>query len=302
MERHILVIGSLNMDLVISADHLPAEGETVIEGQFHTYAGGKGANQAIAAARMGGRVKMVGRVGDDDYGRQLVAGLSSAGVETCFISKDKNDPTGVAVITVDRIGKNSIVVASGANMSLKEACIKDIPDLFNGVGVMVAQLEIPIPVVQAAYKAARERGVITILNPAPARTLTDELFPLIDYIIPNRLELEMLTGEKDLHAGISRLLASGVGTVIVTLGEDGAFLATRKKQAHIAAFKVNAVDTVAAGDAFTGAFCVGLVEELPIEDCVRLANAVAAISVTRKGAQPSMPTRAEAREFMKSHK
>ncbi len=287
------------MDLVITADHLPARGETVIEGRFNTYPGGKGANQAMSAAKMGGRVKMLGRVGDDDYGSQLTAGLSLAGVDTRFIRTDNNNATGVAVITVDRMGQNSIVVASGANMALKETCITDNLDLFDSVGVMVAQLEIPVPAVLAAFREARERGVITVLNPAPARTLTEELFPLVDYITPNRLELEMLTGTNDTQTGISKLLALGVGTVIVTMGEDGAFLATREKQTHIPAFKVYVIDTVAAGDAFTGAFCVGLAEELPVDGCIRLANAAAAISVTRKGAQPSMPTRDEVELFLK---
>lgn len=241
---------------------------------------------------------MLGRVGNDAYGRQLVIGLSSAGVNTRYIGTDETLATGVAVITVDQKGQNTVVVASGANMALKETDITDEPDLFNGVGVMVAQLEIPVPNVKAAFRVAKEREAITVLNPAPARSLSKELFPLVDYITPNRLELQMLTGANDTQAGISRLLALGVGTVIVTLGEKGALLANRQKQSHIPAFTVDAVDTVAAGDAFTGAFCVGLAEGLSPDIAIRLANAAAAISVTRNGAQPSMPSRDEVEEFL----
>ncbi len=298
MNGQILVVGSLNMDLVVTADHLPVKGETVIEGLFDTYPGGKGANQAVAAARMGGRVKMLGRVGRDTYGRQLIDGLEKDHIDIRPIRMDEEHATGVAVITVDKNGQNTIVVASGANMALTVEDITNVPDLFTGVSVVVAQLEIPVPVVVETFRIAKKLGSITLLNPAPARRLPAELFPLVDYILPNRLELAMLTGVTMIHEGISRLHEWGTGTIIVTQGEEGALLATREKTTQVPAFTVEAVDTVAAGDAFAGALAVGLSEGMSVENAANLASAAAAISVTRRGAQPSLPCRVEVDAFL----
>ncbi len=301
MEKQILVVGSLNMDLVVTADHLPQRGETVIEGSFCTYPGGKGANQAVAAARMGGRVKMLGRVGDDAYGRELVENLATSGVNTRWIKQDAENATGVAIITVDKNGQNTIVVASGANMAMTPQDVSIDNHVFDGVGVLLVQLEIPVEVVREALRIARRLGVKTILNPAPARELPSDLLRDVDYIIPNQVELAMLTGSQTMDEGIDCLQKSGIGTVIVTCGSEGVVLANREAVKQIPAYQVVAVDTVAAGDAFTGAFAVALSEGLSDEHAIQLANAAAAISVTRKGAQPSMPIRVEVDAFFLQH-
>jgi ribokinase len=208
--------------------------------------------------------------------------------------------TGVALITVDKAGMNTIVVASGANMLVSSGQVLHAESDFTEAGVLVTQLEIPVSVVFEGVRLARSNGVLTVLNPAPAAELPLELLRLVDYLIPNQTELAMLTGKDDVDAGIDHLLDIGVGTVIVTLGSDGLILARKDLRKHIQAHAVNVVDTVAAGDAFVGAFSVGLSDGMTVEHAIILANAAAAISVTRPGAQPSLPFRMEVEEFLGS--
>lgn len=298
MDGHILVVGSLNMDLVVQAPRHPQVGETVLGGGFGTFPGGKGANQAVAAARLGGRVRMIGRVGADAFGRQLIDSAAAAGVEVEFIRQDPEEPTGVALITVDPRGRNTIVVAPGANGRLAPQQLEECAQAFEGLAVLVLQLETPLETVKAAARMARERGAKVVLNPAPAQPLDDELLADVDYLIPNESELALLSGRGDLASGVRVLLERGVRGLLVTLGEQGVLLAAEGGSRVIPAYKVEAVDTVAAGDAFVGAFAVGLVEGLAPEEAARLGNAAAAVSVTRRGAQPSLPTRAEVEEFL----
>lgn len=301
MNVKILVMGSLNVDLVVTASHLPQKGETIIGGLFQTHPGGKGANQAVAAARMGGKISMVGSVGKDAYGDQLCRNLKAEGIDICFVNQIEEMSTGVAVITVDSEGQNTIVVASGANFTFSPENIISARDAFTGASVFVTQLEIPVPTVLEGLRLAKQNGVVTILNPAPAQNLPDEVFGLVDYLIPNELELSMLTGETNQKAAIQQLLDKGVQTVIVTLGSNGAVIATRDSIQMIPAFQVDAVDTVAAGDAFIGAFAIGISEALSVRQAAILASAAAALSVTRHGAQPSLPWRSEVEDFLKKH-
>jgi ribokinase len=298
MQKQILVLGSINYDLVVTSDHLPAPGETIVNGIFKTYPGGKGANQAVACARMGGKVKMIGNVGRDAYGDMLLATLQMDGIDTCLIDPIVDAATGVALITVDKAGMNTIVVASGANMLVSPGQVLKAESAFKDAGVLVTQLEIPVSAVFEGVRVARSNGVLTILNPAPAAELPLDLLRVVDYLIPNQTELAMLTGKEGVDAGISHLLNIGVGTVIVTLGGDGVILAKRDSRKHFQAHSVKVVDTVAAGDAFVGAFTVGLSEGMTDEHAIQLANAAAAISVTRSGAQPSLPSRVEVDEFL----
>ena len=301
MKNEILVIGSLNYDLVISADHLPIPGETIIGGNLKTYPGGKGANQAVAAARMGGKVRMIGHIGKDGYGDELINTLKNDGIDPRWISREGEEATGVAMITVDKTGMNTIVVASGANMLVTPQQVQQAVPAFQNASVLVMQLEIPLDAVQEGIRIARTKGIKIILNPAPAQDLPADLIRSVDYLIPNQTELMMLSGQKDVESGIEYLLKLGVETVVVTLGEEGVLLAKNGFRKRIPAYKVDVIDTVAAGDAFVGAFAVALSEDKPEETAVFLANAAAAISVTRHGAQPSLPSRSEVDEFFSIH-
>jgi ribokinase len=302
MKNSILVIGSLNYDLVVSVDHLPVPGETIIGGSLKMYPGGKGANQAVACARMGGKVGMIGHVGKDGYGDALINTLRNDGIDPRWISREGDEATGVAMITVDKAGMNTIVVASGANNLVSPQEVRRSMEAFNDAGVLVMQLEIPVDAVQEGMWVAKAKGIKIILNPAPVRDLPVDLLSSVDYLIPNQTELFMLSGEKEVESGIEYLLKLGVETVIVTLGGDGVLMAKKGFRKRFQAFKVDAIDTVAAGDAFVGAFAVALLEGKQVEQAVILANAAAAISVTRHGAQPSLPTRTEVETFLNVHK
>jgi ribokinase len=302
MKNKILVIGSLNYDLVVSADHLPIPGETIIGGNLKTYPGGKGANQAVACARMGGNVGMIGHLGNDSYGDALISTLRKDGIDPRWIKRDDEEATGVAMITVDQAGMNTIVVASGANMLVSPQQIKSYEEAFTDIGVLVMQLEIPVDAVQEGMRIAKTKGIKIILNPAPVLDLPVDLLWSVDYLIPNQTELFMLSGQKDVENGIEYLLKLGVETVVVTLGGDGVLLAKKGLRKKFAAYKVDVIDTVAAGDAFVGGFAVALSEGKSVEQAVIMANAAAAISVTRRGAQPSLPTRTEVEEFILHNK
>jgi len=302
----IIVVGSSNTDMIIKLDHIPRPGETILGGEFVTAAGGKGANQAVGAARAGGKVTFIARVGRDMFGDQAVAGFRRDGINVNYIIRDLVAPSGVALIFVAKDGENSIAVAGGANSRLSPADVKKARRAFAGATAVVMQLETPLETVQATAELAAKAGVRVILNPAPARSLPDKLLKLVSILTPNETEAELLTGVKvsDARAAAraaDKLLARGVETVILTLGALGAFVAGANVRQLVPGFKVKPVDTTAAGDIFNGALVVALGEGRTLSDAVRFANAAAAISVTRMGAQPSAPTRKEIHRFLERY-
>lgn len=297
MTRRIVVIGSSNTDMIIKVDHIPRPGETVIGGTFSTAPGGKGANQAVAAARAGGRVTFIARVGDDMFGRQALDGFRADGIDVSHVIIDPDAPSGVASIFVDAKGQNSIAVAGGANANLSPDDIHNAADVIAAADILVMQLETPVETVRAAAQIARDNAVTVILNPAPAQPLDKDLLKCISILTPNESEAELFTGipvdsPQAAQKAADALRAQGVNVVIVTMGENGALLSTQNASAFVPAFKVDAVDATAAGDVFNGALAVAVAEGAPLPRAVRFASAAAALSVTKLGAQPSAPTRA----------
>lgn len=296
--NRILVIGSSNTDMIVKLDRLPRPGETLLGGKFVTAAGGKGANQAVGAARAGGLVTFIARVGRDALGEQAVAELVKNGINVDYVFRDKASPSGVALIFVAQDGENSIAVAPGANGRLSPGDIRKAKKAFADAGILVMSLETPLATVRAAAKLAAKAGVQVILNPAPARRLPDRLLQCVSFLTPNETEAELLTGIKvnNLAAAAKaadKFMAKGVRTVIITLGRLGAFVAAQTGRQLVPGLKVKPVDTTAAGDIFNGALAVALIEGRPLLEAVGFANAAAAISVTRLGAQPSAPGRKE---------
>jgi ribokinase len=303
MGSRIVVVGSSNTDMIIKVNRIPKPGETVIGGEFSTAAGGKGANQAVAAARAGGKVTFVARVGDDVFGRQAVEGIVADGIDANYVLQDSDAPSGVALIFVDERGENSIAVASGANARLTPEDVLSARDAITSADVLVTQLETPLDTVQAAVDLAVEHGVRVVLNPAPARTLGREILRHVSVLTPNETEAELLTGievsnDAAALAAAERLNAVGVEAILITLGSRGAFIFDSDHRELVPGFEVEAVDTTAAGDVFNGALAVALAEGSPLAEAVRFANAAAALSVTKLGAQPSAPTREEIQEVL----
>lgn len=302
MANKIVVVGSSNTDMVIKLDRLPGPGETLLGGDFIMAAGGKGANQAVAAAKLGGEVTFVARVGADVFGEQAVQGFQKEGINTRFIVEDDANPSGVALIFVDRQGENVIAVASGANGELSEHDVAAAKVEFEGAHVLLLQLEIPVITVGYAAKMATELGVKVILNPAPATALDDSLLRHVTVLTPNESEAEILTevkveDEASARQAAQRLLERGVANVIITMGARGALLVTVDQAVMVPTRKVEAVDTTAAGDAFNGALAVAMTEDKSLEKAVRFANMAGALSATKMGAQPSMPTSVELQAF-----
>ncbi|MCK4473497.1 MAG: ribokinase [Anaerolineae bacterium] len=296
MRAHVTVVGSLNMDLVARTPRIPQPGETIIGGDFHTVPGGKGANQAVAAARLGAQVSMVGRVGRDAFANPLLENLAAAGVDHTFVTQYPGAATGVALIVVDDAGQNSIVVASGANMRLSPADVDAAEAAIAAADALLLQLESPLETVTRAAEVARTHRVTVILNPAPARPLPAALLSLVDVLIPNESETSLLTGmpvgdQVEAETAAAALRESGVGTVILTLGDRGALLAREGETERFPAFDVTPVDTTAAGDAFVGGFAVALAEGQSLAEAVRWGNAAGALATTKLGAQPSLPNR-----------
>ncbi|MBI4279490.1 MAG: ribokinase [Armatimonadetes bacterium] len=294
----IVVVGSLNMDLVVKVPHLPAVGETVLGGEFATFPGGKGANQAVAAARLGAEVAMVGRVGDDAFGRALRDGLAADGVDVRHVLADPSAHTGVAFILVDAAGRNAIAVASGANMRLSPDDVAAAAEALAGARAVLLQLEVPLECVARAAALARESGALVILDPAPAVPLPASLIRLVDVIAPNEQETEVLTGIgvrslPDAARAADALRVRGARAAVIKLGGRGAWVSAPEGERHLPALAVTPVDTTAAGDAFCGALGAALAEGQNLLAAARFANAAAGLSVTRMGAQPSMPRRAE---------
>ena len=302
----VIVFGSINMDLVTKTPRLPVAGETLQGYEFFTAAGGKGANQAVAAARLGASTHMVGRLGNDDFGRQLLSGLKAAGVHTDSVLVDEAASSGVAVIAVDDAGENNIIIVAGANGRVNQQDVERVTALLPGAAALLLQFEIPLPVVLSAAQAARKAGVPVILDPAPAKEdIPLELYPLVDILTPNEVEASQLVGfpvdgqEAAAQASVE-LVKRGVSTAIVKLGDRGVFCGSAKETFFIPAFPVQAVDTVAAGDAFNGGLAAALAEGRPLREAVIWGAAAGALCATQAGAQPSLPDRETFDAFLKA--
>ncbi|MCX7852597.1 MAG: ribokinase [Caldilineales bacterium] len=295
MARPLIVLGSLNMDLVIRAPRHPRPGETLVGSNFGMFPGGKGANQAVAVARLGQPVTMIGCVGRDAFGDALIATLQAAGVDTTGVAR-ADAATGVALITLSAAGENTIVVAPGANGAVTPELVRMHEPLMAGAAALLLQLEVPLPAVETAIRLARGHGVPVILNPAPARPLPAELIAQVDYLIPNQHEAALLTGlpvhsPEEAQMAAEVLRRSGAGVVVLTLGEQGALVLADGEPVHVPAFPVEVVDTTAAGDAFVGAFAVALSEGRAPVEAATWGCAAGALACTVLGAQPSLPTR-----------
>ena len=298
MKQKIYVIGSSNTDMVVKSQKLPAPGETIIGGTFLMNPGGKGANQAVAAAKLGANVTFVSKIGNDIFGKQAVQGFQREGINTDFVFTDLENPSGVALILVDAKGENSIAVASGANGNLQIAEVEKAIGQIIPNDTVLLQLEVPIPTVEFAIKKSFEMGAKVILNPAPAQVLDESVFKYLDIITPNETEAELLTGIKVIDLTTAEQAAvkfheKGVKNVIITLGSRGAYLHNNAINRLIPAPIVEAMDTTAAGDVFNGALAVALSEGQDLEQAISFACRAAAISVTRMGAQASAPKRSE---------
>jgi ribokinase len=300
----VVVFGSLNMDLVVRTPRLPAAAETITGHEFFTAPGGKGANQAVAAARLGVLTKMVGRVGGDAFGQELRQNLTAAGVDVSAVFTDTTVSSGVAVIAVDDNAQNNIIIVPGANGQIGQDDLDRVETSLAGAKVLLLQLEVPLDAVVAAARLARERGITVVLDPAPALELPAELYKLVDIITPNEIEAGQLVGlaikNPEDAVGVAKMLLSlGVQTVIIKMGAWGVIYGqTGSEPTLVPAFKVQAVDTVAAGDAFNGGLAAALVAGQPLPEAIRWGAAAGALSATKMGAQASMPTRAEFDTFL----
>ena len=303
--KPVTVVGSANMDLVVKSPRIPAIGETILGDDFFMLPGGKGANQAVAAAKVGADVYLVAKLGEDMYGSESLNNFKTVGINTKYITRTKDAPSGVALINIDDKGQNQIVVVPGANSKLSLADIENASPAIAQSAVVVAQLEIQLSTVQKAAQMAKKHGAQFILNPAPAQTLPAELLAIVDILTPNETEASLLTGinvtDVDSAGKASRkLLDCGVKAVIITMGEQGFLLTTPQQSKFVKAIKVTPVDSTAAGDAFTGSLAAALASGKSIEEAADFANYVAALSVTKVGAQASMPTLKEVEDFISS--
>jgi ribokinase len=307
MQKPIVVVGSINLDLVVGADRIPQVGETIMGHSFSTFYGGKGANQAVAAAKLGYPVSLIGNVGSDAFGPQLRNGLQEAGVDTTCVNTVEG-ASGVALITTGLGGENNIVVVPGANAELTPKFLQKAQTTLEHAGFLLAQLEIPLETIEFLAQFAERRNIPLMLDPAPARELSEKLLRGVSWITPNETETQKLLktevedGDRGYYAAADRLLACGVKNVLLKLGSRGCVIAQGNlAKERVRAFSVNAVDTTAAGDAFNAGFAVGLMRGFTVARSAAFATAVAAISVTRPGAQPSMPTGDEVECFLEHH-
>lgn len=299
--KNICVIGSLNMDLVVNVDTMPKPGQTIIGSNFKEVPGGKGANQAVAMARLNGNVSMIGKVGEDGFGQTLINSLKNDKVDTTYIKTTKG-ATGVALITVDKNAQNSIVVSPGANFEVKEEDIDNNIEAIKNSDIVVLQLETPLNTIKYALKKSKELNKYTILNPAPAVKLDDEIIKNVDLLTPNETELEIISGvnietEEDIQKAAQVMIEKGVKELIVTLGSKGSLYINKEKSIFKKAYKVEAIDTTAAGDSYTGALAVALSKEQSIEEAMDFASKVGALSVLKEGAQSSLPTLEDVKNF-----
>lgn len=300
MPARIVVIGSVNTDMVVRGARIPSPGETVTGGTFLRADGGKGANQAVAAARAGAEVTFVARVGADELGEAAVARLAAEGIDVNRVERDPDQATGVALIMVGEGGENAISVAPGANALLSVEDVETARAVIESADVLLTQLETPLPAVERAATIASAAGVTVILNPAPARRLPDSLLALVDVLTPNEGEAAYLSGEARPAAAASKLRDHGATTVVVTLGAEGALIVAEGREASVPGFPVTAVDTTAAGDAFSGSLAVSLAEGLDLALAVRRACAAGALATTVHGARPSLPVRAQVDGLVRS--
>jgi len=309
MRSGIAVVGSLNADLMVAVRRFPGPGETVTGHDFAVFPGGKGANQAFAAGRLAAGempVRMIGQVGGDSYGGWLRQNLSQAGVDVTHVRTEASAPTGLAMVAIDASAQNQIIVVPGANGSFNPAALTEAHHAIASSAVVLLQLEIPLPTVQTAARIAREAGAIVILDPTPARTIPDVLLRSVDYVTPNESELNVLTGGAPVaslrrgEAGsrARQMIARGARRVLVKMGRQGALLVTEAGEQLQPAFPADAVDTTAAGDAFNAGLGYALALGLPEGEALRFAAATGAVSVTRPGAQPSMPSRADVQALL----
>jgi len=301
----ITVVGSLNMDLVTYTSRMPVAGETILGRSFRQIPGGKGANQADGIAKLGAKVKMIGCVGCDEMGDILLKSLKNDGVDVEMVKRVEGISTGIASISVDASGNNSIIVVPGANYKLSIEDILASDDVIQKSDVVVAQLEVPIETVKHAMNTAKQMGKLTILNPAPAVALEDEFLSAVDILVPNNTELELLSGvqinnQDDLECAAQVLLNKGVRELIVTLGSKGCIHINKHGLKAYPAYKVQAVDTTGAGDSFIAAFAVAISEGKNFEDAILFATAVGALTVTKEGAQSSLPRREEVEAFIET--
>ena len=303
MSNKLTVLGSINADHVISVPHFAKPGETLIGYGYHINYGGKGANQAVAAARLGAQVSFIGCIGDDDIGREMKRAFEKDGIDTQAIVSVSGETTGIAMIQVADSGENSIVISAGANAALNESLVEAFSRQIIEADYLLMQLETPLNAIIKAAKLAKQQGTRVVLNPAPAQPLPDELLAYVDIIAPNETEAELLTGvtvtdEKSAVESARVFHAKGIPTVLITLGSKGVYVSEQGNGRIIAGFRVEAKDTTAAGDTFNGGLITALLEHKAMAEAIRFAHAAAAISVTRKGAQPSIPSRAETLAFL----
>jgi len=293
------------MDLVVKSPRIPAVGETILGEDFIMIPGGKGANQAVAAAKLGAEVYFIAKLGNDVFAEQSLANFKKEGVNTKYVIQTNEAPSGVALITVDDAGNNVIVVAPGANQKLSPDDVRQAESDISSSGVLVAQLEVPLKTVEFAAQLANNCGVLFVLDPAPALKLSPELLKMVDVLTPNETEAQILTGievtsnRDSAHTAAKKLLEYGVKSVILTMGAKGFLLADNDRMKSVPAVKVGAIDATAAGDAFTGSLAVGLAQGWELFDAALFANQVAALSVTKMGAQSSMPAREAVESFVK---
>lgn len=299
----ILVIGSHMMDLVVKTPRAPKEGETIIGTMFSRYLGGKGANQAVAASRLGGNVIMAGKVGKDEFGEEFLTALEAEQIDTRHIIVDQNHATGIGAVTLEENGNNRIIVVPGANLAYNKNDLKRIESIIKEAKILVVQLEMDIKMIEEAVTIANENDVPVLLNPAPAQELSENLLSRVTYLTPNETEIELLTNQKvstkdQLTQAAKTLVDKGVKNVIITLAEKGAFVVNRAEVYHVPGFPVNPIDSVAAGDSFNGALAVGLSGGRSLKESVKFANAVGALTVTKEGAIPSLPNLEEVESFL----
>jgi ribokinase len=301
----ITVVGSFNMDLFIEAPRFPAPGEAILGKNFRRACGGKGANQAYAVARMGQPASIIGAVGHDAFGDEMLASLQAVGVETTAVARRIDVPSGTAMIVLDASGQNQIVVANGANDTLTADDVRHGLEQLGRRAALIVQLETPLESVRAALEVARRGGALAVLNPAPFTPVDDELLHLCEFIVPNENEASHLTDipvrDLDSAAAAARAIRERApsANIVVTLGANGVWLDTCNYTGHVRGFSVTAVDTVGAGDTFIGAFVVRLVEGADVREAARFGCAAAALAVTRRGAQTSIPARAEVEEWLR---
>jgi ribokinase len=303
MEKTILVLGNSNVDFVFKIPRFHHPGETILAESQVTFFGGKGANQAITAKRLGGNVSFVTKLGNDLYGKSYCHYLIINGLDRKMILKDKKLPTGMAVIELTPKGENRIVAFPGANSSLSVNDLNRLRRYWIGVDVFVTQLEIPLPTVERGLKMAKDQGGLTLLNPSPPVQLSPRLLSLVDYFVPNELEAQLLTGIKwkgvrEIRNMAKKLLDTGVRNVVITLGPKGLFFKNRFEELWMDAFRVNVIDTTAAGDAFLGALAASLSENQPIQEALKFANGAGALATTKLGAQSSLPLKKDLDLFL----